>query len=230
MPLTLLWAHALGDLIIASKYWSPDYTKELTRITWRQRYGLGPDLLRGCPLTKHIEHDTAPHQPVSGDWIKDLAGLPYYGSPFTRVKPDASRPYLVIQPSTVLNPQPIRHIRDFRPDDWDRTIAELERRQLIGIVLNSPGAAPAPVHHLVADLQGKTSATSSLNRLLGSLGYIGIDSWLSVIATEVCSTVLIRSVNPWVHVHKDTIYSPMHLDLSDGWMMAEIAKIPPKPP
>jgi hypothetical protein len=62
----------------------------------------------------------------------------------------------------------------------------------------------------VINLNKQTSVLESIEILKGASGYIGVDSFLSVLAAKLFKTgeMLIKSINPHCYRHKSTYYAP----------------------
>jgi len=92
-----------------------------------------------------------------------------------------------------------RNKRNFTEIDWRNTISILESMKLNGVVLGSHYGG-VPKHPLLLNLINKTSIVESLEICNSSLGYLGIDSWLSTIGALVYlrnkHTLQIKCNNP----------------------------------
>ena len=92
-----------------------------------------------------------------------------------------------------------RNQRNFTQIDWRNTISILESTMLNGVVLGSH-YGNVPKHPLLLNLINKTSVVESLEICNSSLGYLGIDSWLSTIGALVYlknkHTLQIKCNNP----------------------------------
>lgn len=111
--------------------------------------------------------------------------LPYCGSSFLThpvASPDRpSRPYAVVVPrSTWFAPKG----RNFDADDWSACTEALEVYDLLGVVL-SRERGQLPAHPRLIDRQGSASILEAVELLKGAAGYLGIDSWASVLAAKM---------------------------------------------
>lgn len=92
-----------------------------------------------------------------------------------------------------------RNQRNFTEIDWGNTISILESQKLNGVVLGSHYGG-VPKHPLLLNLINKTSVVESLEICNSSLGYLGIDSWLSTVGALVYvknkHTLQIKCNNP----------------------------------
>ena len=77
-----------------------------------------------------------------------------------------------------------RRQRNFTEIEWRNTNGILEGRKLNGVVLGSH-YGDVPKHPLLLNLINKTSVVESLEICNSSLGYLGIDSWLSTVGASV---------------------------------------------
>lgn len=136
---------------------------------------------------------------------------PFVGSSFLSNKlTDASRfglkDYYVICPYSKdkRNTQ-----RDFKRKDWQATISLLKLFNAKGVVLNQ-GEDNVPPNPSIINLSNQTNICESIEILKNSKGYIGIDSCLSVLASQLFSPphLMIKSVNTHCYNHKHIYYAP----------------------
>jgi hypothetical protein len=132
--------------------------------------------------------------------------LTYLGSPFegVRVATQAKvarfklpEVYTVIHATTPVNTQAHRNLRDYKPQDWDATIAYLNAWDEVGVVLNSV-AEPIPSSPRLINLQGQTTLGEAIEIVKGCSAYCGIDSWMSILASKTleADSLTIMSRNP----------------------------------
>ena len=88
--------------------------------------------------------------------------------------------YYVIHPYSLLNKKDYRSINK---DEWNNIIKLLEKKGTMGCVLNI-GVDMPPECTLLRNFTNGISVLDSIEILKGSCGYIGCDSYLSVLATK----------------------------------------------
>lgn len=67
----------------------------------------------------------------------------------------------------------------------------LDKYDLSGVVLCRE-KTPVPSHLRLLDMQGRTTITEAVELLKGAAGYLGIDSWASVLAAKLFSPNRVR--------------------------------------
>jgi hypothetical protein len=136
--------------------------------------------------------------------------LKYNGSSFlnqkiaTIKKFDLPNNYVVISPYSTDK----RLIgRDFVKQDWDNCLDYLTHTNLNGVIINSGNDF---VPNGVLNLSNKTSVTEAVEILKSAKGYVGIDSWLSVLAAKLFNPpyLQIKSVNKHCYSNADCYYAP----------------------
>lgn len=90
-------------------------------------------------------------------------------------------PYAVVLPHSTWYAPPGRN---FDADDWDACFETLEKYDLTGVVLCRE-RIPVPRHWRLMDRQGGLSIRESVEVVKGAAGYLGIDSWASVLAAKL---------------------------------------------
>lgn len=97
--------------------------------------------------------------------------------------------------------------RDFQEEDWRYVIQALERRNIVGVIVNSGGDI-CPDHHRLINLTNKTNILEGIEILKAGIGYWGIDSAFSVTASELFTSpnLVIKSRNPHCINHTDCYY------------------------
>lgn len=116
------------------------------------------------------------------------------------------RPYVVIQADTPYNDPDHREFRSFNRRDHRGVVAYLEQHNLIGVYLDAKEASHPPAHDLVVDLVGQTTVEESLEILKNGVGYLGIDSWLSVMAAELPFEHFKIKLNNYHGIHFKSVY------------------------
>jgi ADP-heptose:LPS heptosyltransferase len=94
--------------------------------------------------------------------------------------------YVVIVPHSENDPR--RQDRAFTDEEWNEVVRYLVRNDLAGVVLNTGTPTPfaaQPGNGIVVDMTNMTTMGQSVEILKRSAGYIGVDSALSVLATQV---------------------------------------------
>lgn len=197
-----------GDLLQVDKRWTPKQFNSLQSITWRgKRNDVCIAAIKANPAYDGVEQYDYATTPIPfeeltflGDWLQVLDHLPQPGSTWIsntlRCDLDEFEPYLqgdfwVIQDSTPFNTG--QNHRDMQPADWEWTLNYLEKRNQRAIVLNALGGVEPPRHPLIEDLRGRTTVAQSIEILKRATGYLGIDSFLTLLATE-----LFKQPNLWV--------------------------------
>lgn len=105
------------------------------------------------------------------------------------------RPYAVVVPhSTWFAPAG----RAFDDGDWSRLFAALERHDLVGVVL-CRDRVPVPRHPRLVDRQGELSILQSVEVVKRASGYLGIDSWCSVLAAKLFPACRLSIKSTWAH-------------------------------
>ncbi len=105
------------------------------------------------------------------------------------------RPYVVVVPhSTWFSPAG----RSFDDGDWGRLFQALESHDLAGVVLCRDRVA-IPSHPRLIDRQGELTILQSVEVLKRAAGYMGIDSWASVLAAKLFPACRMSVKNTWAH-------------------------------
>lgn len=81
--------------------------------------------------------------------------------------------------------------RDFSDQDWGECLTILKNRGIQGVVLYQ-GDCKVPDDPSLIDLSNKTTLTESVEIVKKASGYVGIDSWLSVLAAQRFDQSLIQ--------------------------------------
>lgn len=99
--------------------------------------------------------------------------------------------------------------RDFSTADWTNVLAEITKRGVAGVVLNT-GPDPIPEHPNIINLSNKTTLPESVEILKYSVGYMGIDSCLSVLAAQLFDreNLFIKSNNQHLFTWRHVYYAP----------------------
>jgi hypothetical protein len=122
-------------------------------------------------------------------WIR-AGKIKAKGSSCLRVElADVSRfsvpePFVVIQADSPYNDPDLRRERQLTQEDWKVILDRLDREDRWGVVVDCDRADAPPQHKRLVNLVGKTSLAESIEILKRAVGYYGIDSCLSVLASQ----------------------------------------------
>lgn len=120
-------------------------------------------------------------------------------------KDQETDPFILICPSS--NNQYSRG-RNFDKADWDNTLAWLEKWDMPGVVIGSKHSFSIPDHPRLRDLTGADITESHYIAGLCE-GYIGIDSWASVVATKhLKDKIFVKSVSEHLQEFVSVYYAP----------------------
>jgi hypothetical protein len=99
--------------------------------------------------------------------------------------------------------------RDFTKKDWQNVINNLQYKNLKGVVINS-GQDNVPKNENIIDLSNKLDILEAVEVLKNSKGYLGIDSWLSVLAAKLFDdpNLQIKSLNNHCYDNAYCYYAP----------------------
>lgn len=115
------------------------------------------------------------------------------------------KPYIIIVPDSP------NQTRDYRmnQNDWNKTIQTLEQQDKLGVILNN-GEPSKVQHERLIDLTNQTGILESIEILKKADGYIGIDSFMSILAVQKMDrgNIRIKSTNPHLYRHKEVYYAP----------------------
>jgi hypothetical protein len=117
--------------------------------------------------------------------------------------------YVLIQPSSTNKAAN----RDFDAGDWERLLLLLTSHEIHGVIVNSLPALmeDKPEHPLLVDLSGQTTLPESVEILKGASGFVGIDSWLSVLAAQKFPIGQLQVKTNSAHAHRcKAIYFAPH--------------------
>lgn len=119
---------------------------------------------------------------------------------------DLPNEYIVVSPCSTDKRLPDR---DFSKEDWDQTNNFLKKHDLKGVILYE-GKDVLPEYKNIKNLQNKTSILESIEILKGAKGYIGIDSWSSVLAAKLFEEpyLQIKSINNHCYENAEIYYAP----------------------
>ena len=117
--------------------------------------------------------------------------------------------FYTIVPYTTARPNHVRY--DITPQEWKFIIDYLELTDTYGVIIST--ADPnykVPESKRLINLLGKTTIGSAVEILKKSIGYIGIDSFLSVLAAQLFDQkdLLIKSKSVFLYGHKNQYYAP----------------------
>lgn len=138
--------------------------------------------------------------------------LQYQGSSFASnylaELPALPTEYAAIHPASVDNVQQ----RSFTDQDWDATRQYLKQQNLRGVVIGRNVEVP----HGFINMVGKTSIPEAVEIVRRAKAYVGIDSYASVIASKVLTSVQIKvkSLHQRYLLPHAAIYYAPHKDIS----------------
>ena len=159
----------------------------------------------GRVLYERAEVESAVGYPLPAN-VRDLSirkvfplAKPYTGSSLLlrklTVAPHPGRPYAVVVPhSTWFSPPG----RAFDAADWETLFRALDRHDLVGVVLCRE-KVPIPDHPRLIDWQERLSILQAVEVLKAADGYLGIDSWCSVLAAKLFSASRLWIKSTWSH-------------------------------
>jgi len=114
--------------------------------------------------------------------------------------------YVVIQPYST--DKRVRQ-RDYNDADWIATLYWLKKRNMKGVVINK-GSDPIPEESCLINLANQTTVLEAAEILKCGKGYVGIDSWLTVLAAKLFDNewIGIKSINSHCYSNKHIYYAP----------------------
>lgn len=223
--LSILLTGGIGDAIALEGTMTPEERDQLTAIYYacpaaaeiEQLFRGLPNLPRlrthvVLPTGRRVHYSAAAVEGHVGtlpagvtDW--SIAGIfprgrPYTGSSFL-THPLCQSPAVPSQPFVVLVPHSTWgrwNDRNFNAADWAAAIDTLERYDLIGIVLCRE-KLPLPANPRILDWQGATSILETIEVLKRAVGYVGIDSGLSVLAAKLFPAARLAIKSVWGHCY-----------------------------
>jgi hypothetical protein len=95
--------------------------------------------------------------------------------------------------------------RDFSNHDWSQTLKILKKNKSKGVVINNEPDA-VPDHPDLINLSHKTQICEAIELLKRSKGFIGIDSWLSVLAAKLFDEPYLQIKSNNVHCHENAAF------------------------
>ncbi len=228
----ILLTCGLGDCICLDSMMTEREKNSLETIWWCSRTArINADLFRQAPRYRHVQHKFFDVQKIYmnetevraefplpdhvEDWsiiriFPTWADRPYSPSTFW----NQQRPYLIQDSTPVDNGPSYRDLgqsyRDLDDAEWALILARLEEENLMGVVVNSADARHPPEHPRIIDLVGKTNLGESIALLRHAMGYLGIGSWLSVLAAQIFqpSELLVKNPEGWLWLYRTVYFSP----------------------
>jgi hypothetical protein len=92
------------------------------------------------------------------------------------------KPYYVILP---YSQQKMGNRRDFNKEDWNQTLNILNVNNSYGVIINVGDKEKIPKNPMLLNLSNQTSLVEGIEILKEAQGFLGIDSWLSVLAAKI---------------------------------------------
>jgi hypothetical protein len=232
---SILITGGIGDLLTVESFMPAAMRKRLETVyyacpSWETVAQLLPALPNFPRLSKHViltkdrrtyysygevARVTGPFD-TRDDWsvgrifgMVQAGALTYTGSSFlchqVAEPPELPRPYVVVCPSSSWGYWPGR---SFDAADWRQCTDYLDRRKIHGVVLTGH-IAEMPSHARLVDLRGKATILEAIEVVKGAVGYLGICSWPSVLATKLWPTsVAVKSTGAFLHHWKHVYYAP----------------------
>jgi hypothetical protein len=98
--------------------------------------------------------------------------------------------------------------RDFNKEDWKVTSDYLQKWNMTGVIINCGQDTYFPDNFV--NLNNQTSILEAIEIIKSSKGYIGVDSCLSVLATQLFddNRIIIKSINPHCKSWRDVYFMP----------------------
>lgn len=213
----LLFAAGLGDFLQAESYYSPEKIASITAIVWdTPSRTLYEEFVRSSNLWSHVEHESypAPYDETVFTYQDVFHLMPFYGSSFFKCRLPSTKKFslpkrfAVVQSGTPFNDKGVQNQRNITVEEWPAILEWLDEKGLQGVVTNAVGGVVTPQDPRLLDLTGQTSLIESVAILKGSSGYIGIDSWQAIMATQVASNNVckVRTPNPYVVARTKSFY------------------------
>lgn len=101
-------------------------------------------------------------------------------------------------------------VRDFSVEEWYSVLKWLKHTGQVGVIIGQSNMqVPFQVKWAI-NLMGKVSMPESVEILKHAYGYIGIDTWLSVLAAQLFepNRLMVKSNNCHIYVYKSLYYAP----------------------
>lgn len=224
-PWSLIFNGGIGDFFVMESHWIGEKKDALEAIYWRhENRNILQPLIEQNPKLKHVKHfDGWKVQPPENayEWrlfecfANDCSQ--YVGSSFLKLPNikidqfDLPSEFFLILPSTPANCQAHRQVRDLDQSEWALILDELEEQGIPGVVVNGPGADPAPIHDLIVDLQGQTTYAQSIEIMKHAVGFMGIASSLTVLASQLFqpNAMLVKGPEDNLQMHKHLYFAPI---------------------
>lgn len=114
--------------------------------------------------------------------------------------------YVVVQPYST---DKRMGSRDFNDADWLAATYWLKKNKIKGVVINK-GGGKVPQDDCYIDLSNKTTVSEAVEITKEGKGYLGVDSWLSVLAPKLFEDHMIgiKSINSHCYTHKHIYFAP----------------------
>lgn len=220
----MVYNGGIGDLFTFESHLSGEKKDSLEAIYWRhENREIIEPLMALNPKLKHVKHyDGWKVQPPDDAYVWRLFECfandckHYYGSSFLKLPNidisefNLPEDFFVILPSTPANCPSFRQLRDLSTEEWALILDELEVQRIPAVVVNGPGGDPAPEHELIIDIQGQTTYAQSIEILKHGVGFMGIASSLTVLASQLFkpTAMLVKGPEDNLHMHKNLYFAP----------------------
>ena len=219
----LLISNNLGDFLIYEYYFGLNHVKKISYIDNRDdqesrtSYNLIKEYLEFYHKELEIKYckNESKYQFYKSyieKLIKLKKNIPFKLNNFKFQLNNINSNYFVIVPFTT---SLSANIRNFNYNDFEKTIKYLECNKKIGIILGKKEDYEKELQNfnnkLIINLINKTSLKESIEILLCAIGYIGIDSFLSVIASKYIrkENLFIKRINENSIINGSFFYHPL---------------------
>jgi hypothetical protein len=220
-----LFTGGLGDVLALESFFPERVRAALSGLTLAcpaapavaDLFGALPNYprLKGCtilPTGSAVYYEKAGVEKAHGkvmaeDWsiatrFPTLRGEDYTGSSFLAHRLCQSRsigqPYVVVVPHSRWGRWADR---SFDAADWQACLDYLAEYELLGVILHEGPEVVEP-HPRLLDLTNQTSVTEAVEILKGAEGYLGIDTWLSVLAAKLFAPGRLAVKSVWGHCYE----------------------------
>lgn len=211
-------ARSIMQLIRDCPAWFPSLEEESVKVMWndwglvralhakedlyRLRWDVGSDYREAQDLSIRLS-------------FRDIMSrkIPYTGSQLLRPDAECSPPaglpdcYICVHPGTDSNDYGAG--RNMTVEEWVHLVRWLQHTDQYAVVIGSDKQRHVQSERIV-DIQGQTTIAQTIQVLRGATSYIGIDSWLSVLAAQLFGPLdlTIKSVNQHLYIYKRLYYTP----------------------
>lgn len=143
------------------------------------------------------------------DLLSKFKGSSFIKNTVSDIKQNLPDKFIVIAPNSVMRSQSAR--KDIDQNEWKNISNYLSQTDQYAVVLGvKEDTYNVPSHYRIKNLMGLTSIEESIEILKKANGFIGIDSFLSVLAAQLFDRekILIKSFSIHVMFSKTYYYAP----------------------